>query len=251
MFEQKPQLEIVDVPKSSCCNLTYLLGAAMGGVALTLLLGVTFWIGRQTAAEGSPTLWNGIPTERVPPELLSASATHGGSNMAVCTAMVGDDAEGFFSLDFITGDLRGWVYYPRQGAFGGMFMTNVTAQLGQSKNPEYLLVSGGTAAARLGGNVKLAQSLIYVVDTRSGLFAAYTVPWNSTLESSAGGPQGGLMIFVSGGQIRESNAGVRKPTNPMPGLGAPGAAAPGAPNAGAANPADANKPAPPNNKKPK
>jgi hypothetical protein len=36
--------------------------------------------------------------------------------MAVCTAQVGDDAEGFFALDFITGDLKGWVYYPKMGA---------------------------------------------------------------------------------------------------------------------------------------
>ncbi len=241
MFEQKSQLEIVDSQKSSCCNLTYLVGGAIGGIGLTLLLVVTFWIGRQTAIEEhGQASWNGIPVDRVPPDLLSASATHGASNIAVCTAMVGDDAEGFFALDFLTGDLRGWVYYPKQGAFGGLFMTNVTPQLGQSKNPEYLLVSGGTAAARLSGNVKLAQSLIYVVNTRSGYFAAYTAPWNSTLESSAGAPQGGQMIFVSGGQIRESTAGVTKPANPMPGFGA-------AP----ANPADANKPAPNINKKPK
>ena len=161
--------------------------------------------------------------------------------MAVCTAQIGDDAEGFFALDFITGDLRGWVYYPKQGAFGGMFMTSVKAQLGQSKNPEYLLVSGSTFGARIGGNVKLAQSLIYVVDTRSGFFAAYTAPWNSSLESSSGAPQGGQMIFVSGGQIRESDSGVKKPTAPVAGPGA--VAKPGA--------ADPNKPANPNNKNPK
>jgi len=247
MVEQKSTLEIVDAPKTSCCNLTYLVGGAVGGILLTVLLGITFWIGRQTVLEDGQASWNGIPINRVPPELLSASATHGGTNIAVCTALVGDDAEGFFSLDFLTGDLRGWVYYPRQGAFGGLFMTNVTPQLGQSKNPEYLLVSGGTSAARLGGNVRLAQSLIYVVDTRSGYFAAYTAPWNSTLESSAGVPQGGQMIFVSGGQIRESNAGVKKPTNPMPGAGV----APVPPVGAPANPADANKPNPPNIKKPK
>ncbi len=244
MYEQKSQLEIVDSPKTSCCNLTYLVGGALGGMILTLLLGITFWIGRQTVVEEKVlSSWNGIPVDRVPPDLLSASATHGSSNMAVCTALVGDDAEGFFALDFLTGDLRGWVYYPKQGAFGGLFMTNVTPQLGQSKNPEYLMVSGGTAAARLGGNIKLAQSLIYVVNTRSGFFAAYTAPWNSTLESSAGAPQGGQLIFVSGGQIRESTAGVTKPANPMPGIGA----APAAP----ANPVDINKPAPPKDKKPK
>ena len=245
MSHGNSQFEIVG-SKPSCCNLTYIAVGLLGGIALTLMLGMVFWLGRQSANGTSESAsWNGIPTSKVPPELLSATATHGGANLAVCTALVGDDAEGFFSLDFTTGDLRGWVYYPKQGAFGGMFMTNVQAQLGQSKNPEYLLVSGGTFGARISGNVKLAQSLIYVVDTRSGLFAAYTAPWNSAMESSAGAAQSGQMIFMSGGQIRESSLGVKKPIAPMPGAAAPGA---GAKVPGSLDSADPNKPA---NKKPK
>lgn len=241
------QLEIVDGPKSNCCKLTYVSGGLLCGIALALMLGAAFWVGRQSTSNlVEQSSWNGIPRDRVPPEFLSATASHGGTNMAVCTALVGEDAEGFFSLDYLTGDLKGWVYYPRQGVFGGMFMTNVVPQLGQSKNPEYLLVSGGTAPARLGGNVRLAQSLIYVVDTRSGYFAAYTAPWDRSLEASAGAPQGGQMIFVSGGQIRESNAGVKKPVTPMPNAVAPGGKIPGA-----ADPVVPNNPANPNNKKPK
>lgn len=249
MTLENSQLEFVDNAKSSCFRLTYAMVGLFSGLMLTIMLGIAFWIGRQSVSSSiEQASWMGIPTDRVPPDFLSATASHGGTNMAVCTALVGDDAEGFFALDYLTGDLRGWVYYPKQGVFGGMFMTNVVPQLGQSKNPEYLLVSGGTAAARLGGNVRLAQSLIYVVDTRSGYFAAYTVPWNSTLESSAGAPQMGQMIFVNGSQIRESNAGVKKPVAPMPNAGA------AAKNPGV-DPADPNKPAEPakpaNNKKPK
>jgi hypothetical protein len=251
MVQEKSQLEILDAPRASCCNLTYLVAGLLGGIALSLMLGMAFWFGRMsTPGDIGTDLWNGISRQSVPPDLLSATATHGGSNLAVCTALVGDDAEGFFALDFLTGELKAWVYYPKQGAFGGTFMTNVTPQLGQSKNPEYLLVSGQTAAARLGGNVKLAQSLIYVVDTRSGYFAAYTAPWNSSLESSAGAPQSAQMIFVSGGQIRESNAGAKKPTNPMPNGANPAANPGGAIPANPANPADP-KPANPNIKKPK
>lgn len=247
MAMENSQLEFVDGPKSNCCKLTYVSGGLLCGIALALMLGAAFWVGRQSTSNlVEQSSWNGIPRDRVPPEFLSATASHGGTNMAVCTALVGEDAEGFFSLDYLTGDLKGWVYYPRQGVFGGMFMTNVVPQLGQSKNPEYLLVSGGTAPARLGGNVRLAQSLIYVVDTRSGYFAAYTAPWDRSLEASAGAPQGGQMIFVSGGQIRESNAGVKKPVTPMPNAVAPGGKIPGA-----ADPVVPNNPANPNNKKPK
>ena len=243
MSQENSQLEIVGL-KPACCNLTATMVGLLSGIALTLLLGFAFWLGRQSASDSDsrdPSAWNGIPSSKVPPEMLSATATHGSSNLAVCTAQVGDDAEGFFALDFNTGDLRGWVYYPKQGKFGGLFMTNVQLKLGQSKNPEYLLVSGGTFGARLGGNVKLAQSLIYVVDTKAGTFAAYTAPWNGSMESSAGVPQWAQMIFMDGGQIREASTGVKKPVVPVPGAAAP------APGAKAPDP-DPNKPA---NKKPK
>lgn len=240
MSQVDSRLEMVDsTSKANCCNWTYIAYGVFAGIALTVMVGAAFWLGRESASTAQPTTWNGIARDKVPADLLAATATHGSANMAVCTAQVGDDAEGFFALDFLTGDLRGWVYYPKLGRFGGLFMTSVKPQLGQSKNPEYLLVSGGTFGARLGGNVKLAQSLIYVVDTRSGLFAAYTAPWNSAMENSSGTPQMSQMMFMDGGQIREADSGVKKPTAPMPGVGAPGK--PGA--------ADPNKPANPNNKK--
>ena len=247
MALENSQLEIVDGPKSNCCKLNYVLVGLLCGIALTIMLMAAFWIGRQTTSDRiEQSTWNGIPRDRVPPEFLSASATHGGTNMAACTGMVGDDAEGFFTLDYLTGDLRGWVYYPKLLTFGGMFYANVQPMLGQSKNPEYLLVSGETAAKQLGGNIRAARSLIYVVDTRSGYFASYTVPWNVSLENSSGSPQGGQFIFVGGGQIRESNAGVKKPITPMPNVVAPGVKIPGA-----ADPAAPNNPAVPINKIPK
>ena len=242
MSTENSQFEIVG-SKPACCNLTYTMVGTISGIALAMLLGFAFFLGRQSVTDSyDPSSWNGIPASKVPPELLSATATHGGTNLAVCTAQVGDDAEGFFSLDFTTGNLKGCVYYPKLGKFGGLFQTNVQAQLGQSKNPEYLLVSGGTFGARLTGNVKLAQSLIYVVDTRSGYFAAYSAPWNSSMENSAGAAQMAPMIFMDGGQIRDSMAGVMKPAVPMPNAAAP------APGAKAPDPNDPNKPA---NKKPK
>jgi hypothetical protein len=139
--------------------------------------------------------------------------------MAVCTAPVGEDSEGFFALDFITGELKAWVYYPRMGGFGGMFMTNVQPMLGASKNPEYLLVSGLAATPPSGGNVRLAPSIVYVVDMKSGYFAAYTVPWDKSRESTGMG-QMSQMIFVGGGQVREPmGTGVKKPTAPPAAIG--------------------------------
>lgn len=94
-----------------------------------------------------------------------------------------------------------------------MFYTNVQAQLGMSKNPEYLLITGAAEPASVGSNIRPAACLVYVVDTKSGFFAAYTIPWNRTLESSSA-MQGGAILPIGGGQIREPQSGVKKPVNP-------------------------------------
>jgi hypothetical protein len=59
------------------------------------------------------------------------------------------------------------------------------------------------------------------------------------MENSSGTPQMSQMIYMDGGQIRDSDSGVKKPGAPMPGVGGNGK--PGA--------ADPNKPANQNNKK--
>ncbi|MBU6175916.1 MAG: hypothetical protein KGQ60_19090, partial [Planctomycetes bacterium] len=162
------ELPLVE-PKSisgSCCRLNPLTIGILIGLGIATIWGVGFAIGRGTSKS---TTWNGIPIEKVPAELLRASATHGSANLAVCTGQIDNDSEGFFALDFLTGDLKCWVYYPRQAAFGGMFYTNVMPQLGPiSKNPEYLLVTGGASPAAVGSILRPAECLVYVVDARNG-----------------------------------------------------------------------------------
>jgi hypothetical protein len=200
-----------------CCRWTPFAKGIFLGLSLAAIAGVGYGIGRLTSvgerSVEQSAQWNGIPRDRVPADLLQASATHGGTNLAIATGQIDESSEGFFALDFLTGDLKCWVYYPRQGAFGGMFYTNVQAQLGMSKNPEYLLITGGAEPVSSGSNIRPAACLVYVVDTKSGFFAAYTIPWNRTLESSSA-MQGGVMIPVGGGQIREPQSGVKKPVNP-------------------------------------
>lgn len=208
---------------------------AVGACALCVLLAVAFVCGRWTSAV-SDGPWTGIATHRMPPELLQATATHGGSTMAVCTAKMDEEQEGFFVLDFMTGDLKGWVYYPRLGTFGGLFSTNVLQFLGPtSKNPEYLLVSGDVMPPAAGNNIKPAASVIYVVDVKMGNFAAFTVPWSKALKNQ-GSQQIDMLVPIGGDIIR-------------PPLG-PGAAAKRPPaanaNQGKANANDPNAPANPN-----
>ena len=148
--------------------------------------------------------------------VVHATATHGGTNVAVATGPVGVDSEGVFILDFTTGNLQCWVYYPRFGQFGGKFETNIGAQLPMIKNAntEYLLVTGSMSTPQASGNARPAPTICYVVDPKSGMFAGYTFPWNRSME--AGGQiQKAPMICVGGDQFRQVSGGM-SPKKPIP-----------------------------------
>ncbi|MCY2974019.1 MAG: hypothetical protein NTW52_05040 [Planctomycetota bacterium] len=183
--------------------------ASLFVTAMASVAAVAFWFGMQTASPIASTL----DTSRIPPEVLRATATHGGANLAVATGRVSEEADGIFFLDYITGRLQCWVYYPRIQKFGGVFQTYVTQMLPASKNAEYLLVTGEAQPAASASNVRPGGCLVYVVDVKSGLFAAYSVPFTRAAETS-GQTQNGPLNFVDGGQYRAPLPGgaVKKPS---------------------------------------
>lgn len=191
--------------------------AALGCSALALMVAV-FLLGRSTSQSMDSEV----------ARMLHASATHGGNDMAIATGDVADNNEAIYFLDFKTGDLTCFVYYPRFMRFGAKYVGNVTDQLPATKNSEYLLVTGRVDSPPTSTNTRPANSLVYVVDTKSGQFAAYSIAANPTLENS-GQIQVGTFFCVGGGEVRGASAGSAKRTIP-----------------GAADPADPNAPAAPN-----
>jgi hypothetical protein len=100
---------------------------------------------------------------------------------AACTCPVDNNSEGFFILDFLTGDLTGGVLNPQAGAakFTRVFSYNVLADLGVqagAKEPRFLLLAGGMNFVGPGANT-MAQSVLYVTDVSTGVTAAYAIPW--------------------------------------------------------------------------
>jgi len=180
------------------------------GLAAGLLVGVGMLIGSlvtRTAAPATtvassaiPQTLNGIP---LPPEVLQASATHGGESFAISTGVVSENAEGVFVLDYLTGELSCWVLYAKQGVFGAKYTVNVVADLGveRGKKPQYLIVSGLANFPGPRSGIKPANAVIYVVDGNTGNIAAYGIPWNQAYES-AGRPQGGSLSLMASGKIR-------------------------------------------------
>jgi hypothetical protein len=60
----------------------------------------------------------------------------------------------------------------------------VTQELGISKNPKYLMVTGHVNFPRGVGAARPALSAVYVLDTNSGNMVAYTVPWRREIAFS-------------------------------------------------------------------
>jgi hypothetical protein len=134
---------------------------------------------------------------------LHASTAATSETMAIATGRVDDQVEGLVTLDFITGDLQCYVMNPRTGKFVGWFKTNVTTQLpvDKAKKPSYLLATGTWEPVGFSSQQRPAGCVIYVTDSNTGMFAAYTFPWVKGA-ASTGITQSTPMLPLDGGKAR-------------------------------------------------
>jgi hypothetical protein len=175
---------------------------AFGACVMVAMVG-GIWVGASQAERSS-----------LPLPQLHASTAAASSVMAVATGQISENAEGIFFLDFLTGDLQCLVYYPRIGAYGARFVTNVQQQLpGGGRNAQYLMVTGTAVATGSTGAARPGNTLVYVTDVTTGTFASYAVPWDRTAESG-GRLQSGPLVYVGGGPIR--NFVLRDPATIQP-----------------------------------
>jgi hypothetical protein len=183
-----------------------ILGIGLG-VCVSILCGLAYWLGSAGRASSEVAL----QPHFVP---LAASTADSTDTLAMATGLVSEDAEGVFFLDFITGDLQCMVFYPRNGAFGAHYFANVRAQLGAAgKNSKYLIGTGTIVPRAITAGARPGGCLVYVADVTTGVFAAYAIPWDRTMEAS-GRAQGGPLVYVGGGQIR--NYQLPNPINAAP-----------------------------------
>jgi hypothetical protein len=145
------------------------------GLAVGIALAVGVAIGMRNAGDGD--VMAGLPLEELK---LKAYAAHGSDTFAIATGPVDGNVDGVFCLDFLTGDLTGFVMSPRQGRFFAAFKTNVVKELPveQGKSPKYAMALGRISVLSSYSNVKPGASVIYVADCNSGIVAAYAFPWN-------------------------------------------------------------------------
>jgi hypothetical protein len=134
------------------------------------------------------------------PMTVDATAAVSGEKYCMATGPCGDDAEGLFVLDNNSGLLQCSVIYPRLGQFLALFTVNVTDALGAgAKGGSYMMVTGNTDFPRASNRPIGAPVLVYVLNTATGNYAAYAVPFDRTA-STSGRPQQGVLVPMGTGQ---------------------------------------------------
>ena len=153
------------------------------GVVIGLIIGLNI--------EG---LWPNVP--------LHAAATHGIDKFAIATGLVDNTVEALYFLDFLTGDMRAAVINPKTGKFNAFFTRNIAADFqGAGRTSGYLMVTGAVNMPRGSNKFQYADSIVYVAEASTGQVAAYTVPWNSSLQA-ANGRQYGEFVPLDVQQFR-------------------------------------------------
>lgn len=175
----------------------------LAGLTLGLLVGVGSALGvvyltrpAEVASVATPPGWpQGLP--------LHASTAATSETMAMATGRIDDQVEGLYTLDFLTGDLNCFVLSPRLGKFVGWFKINVTTQLPveRGKKPQYVLATGNWEPVGGSTNQRPANSVVYVADANTGMFAAYTFPWAKGA-ASANVAQSTPMVYLDGNKAR-------------------------------------------------
>ena len=130
--------------------------------------------------------------------LIDATSAVTSEKYSIATGAVSEDSDGLFVLDHNSGLLQCSVIYPRMGQFMAHFSINVAEALGTgAKGGTYMMLTGRAAFPRA-SNRPAASTVVYVMDTASGNYACYGIPFDRVAQN-ANRPQKGVLVLVSTG----------------------------------------------------
>ena len=185
----------------ACCNwagrLVFPAVCIVAVVAICLsafLGGALYERSQQPNVEPAATVVG--PAEMLP--LIQATSAVTSEKFSIATGAVSENADGLFLLDHNSGLLQCSVIYPRLGKFMGQFTVNVADALGIGrKGSGYIMVTGRADFPRSSNN-PAASSVVYVLDTATGNYACYGIPFNR-VAMNANRSQQGVMVLLSTG----------------------------------------------------
>ena len=151
-----------------------------------------YFTGRQHASSSAAEAWS----ETLP--LINATAAVSSEKYSMATGDISDDAEGLFVLDNNSGLLQCSVIYPRSGQFLARFQVNVADAIGAgAKGGQYLMLTGRAQFPRV-SNRPAASTVVYVMDSATGNYACYGIPFDHTAVARNQAQQGLLVLIATG-----------------------------------------------------
>ena len=194
-------LEIVPV---GCCSLGRIWksfrrnSAIMGlsGVTLASLFVAAFFAGKSSSLSDQVQSQSTSPAINMP--TLDATAAVTSEKFSMCTGPVSERSEGLFVLDHNSGLLQCSVMYPRQSQFRGVFTANVKEALGSGAKGASFMMTTGLVDVPASNTNPVAASFVYILNTSTGEYACYGIPFNRVMMNS-GKPQQGFLVLIAKG----------------------------------------------------
>jgi hypothetical protein len=175
---------------AACCGWARF---GFGSLALVLaaigIAAIAFFAGRASRS-------GNVEGGQLPPINAASSVTSEKFSMA--TGPVSQQTEGVFVLDHNSGLLQCSVVYPRNRQFGATFTANVGEALATGGKGGQYMIATGVADFPRASNIPLGQSLVYVLDTATGNYACYAIPFNRVMMNSNQPQAGALQLFAVG-----------------------------------------------------
>lgn len=147
-------------------------GLTLGSFAmLPMALGIGWAIGAFYTFDGDTATESALAT--IP---LHATATHGDKNLTIATGQIAEGTEAVFFLDNANGTLRA-LLLNKAGAVGAIAEHSVLDDLrvDRAKVPSFLMVTGRANLLRGNNALSPGDSIVYVVESATGRYAAYAV----------------------------------------------------------------------------
>ena len=130
-----------------------------------------------------------------------------GKSLSMATGFVENGVEALFALDHLTGDLFGWVLDSRTGNVASTFRISAGRTLNVSGEPDYVLSTGlmdFVGAAE--GNLRPAQSVVFVGDGNTGKVVGFVLMYNRTAIQRGDDRSAGEFRLISEMVTRDARA---------------------------------------------
>lgn len=193
---ESPDNSATPTGATACCGIVKAIYVVPVLAGLIAAIGAAaYFAGKASISQPVAKVDQAEPQFSFPP--IDAAAAVTSEKYSMATGPVGDGSEGLFVLDHNSGLLQCTVIYPRKAHIGARYQINVADALASGGKGGSYIMCTGTVAFQSNNQNPVAPVVVYVMDTSSGNYVAYYVPFNRALVNNNRTQSGKLVqLFV-------------------------------------------------------